>query len=227
MSLRVRSNSKTSVTLFGADYSVYTRTVRLALEEKGVSYRFQPIDIFSASGPPADYLDRHPFARIPTFEHEGFRLYEAGAISRYVDEAFPGSGLHCDAPQARARMNQIMSLIDSYAYRSLVWDVFFERVRVPQKGGRSDEGRIEAGLATAGICLSAISELRGDDAWLAGSKVSLADLHAYPILVLFRLAPEGQELFKTYPALSEWYKAFGERESALATRHPLETSESE
>jgi glutathione S-transferase len=51
------------------------------------------IDIFAPDGPQEDYIARHPFKRIPPFEHEGFRLYETGAITRYVDEAFPGPAL--------------------------------------------------------------------------------------------------------------------------------------
>ena len=218
---------ETSVALHGADYSVYTRIARLALEEKGITYQLHPIDIFADKDPPEDYLERHPFARIPAFEHEDFHLYEAGAISRYVDEGFSGPKLQPADARARARMNQIISILDSYGFRSLVWDVFVERVRAPQKGGKSDEVKIEAGLATAEKCLSALSEIRGNDTWLVGAKVSLADLHAYPMIALFRLAPEGQALFETYPALVEWYKAFGNRESARATRHPLEPDRSE
>ena len=53
------------------------------------------------------------FGKIPAFEHGGFRLYEAGAINRYVDEAFPGPRLQPEHPRARARMNQIISILDS------------------------------------------------------------------------------------------------------------------
>jgi glutathione S-transferase len=83
---RLMSTDKPIV--FGAPYSVYVRAVRLALEEKGVDYELVPVDIFAEGGPPAEHLTRHPFGKIPVFEHAGFRLYEAGAITRYVDEAF-------------------------------------------------------------------------------------------------------------------------------------------
>ncbi len=91
------------VTVFGAAYSVYVRIVRLALEEKGVPYRLEEVDIFAEGGPPEDYLQRHPFGRIPAFEHDGFRLFESGAIGRYVDEAFDGPPLMPDGAGAGAR----------------------------------------------------------------------------------------------------------------------------
>ncbi|HEY3910163.1 MAG TPA: glutathione S-transferase N-terminal domain-containing protein [Stellaceae bacterium] len=120
--------------LFGAPYSVYVRAARLALDEKGVDYELVPIDIFVPGGPSKEHLTRHPLGNIPSFEHAGFRLYEAGAIMRYVDEAFPGPPLQPVEVRARARMNQVISIIDSYAYRTLVWDIYVERVSHPASG---------------------------------------------------------------------------------------------
>ena len=91
--------------VFGAPYSVYARAVRLALEEKGVQYELVPVDVFASGGPPPEHKSRHPFGKIPAFEHAGFRLDEAGAITRYVDEAFPGPGLQPKDARSRARMN--------------------------------------------------------------------------------------------------------------------------
>src|SRR5215469_3673466 len=142
--------------LYGAPYSVYVRAVRLTLEEKGVPYELVPIDIFASEGIPPEHKARHPFGKIPAFDHAGFRLYEAGAITRYVDEAFPGARLQPDDPPGRARMNQIISILDSYAYRTLVWDVYVERVSKPATGAECDEGRIEAALPKAETCLSAL-----------------------------------------------------------------------
>ena len=100
-------------TVYGADYSVYVRAVRLALEEKGVDYRLEAVDIFADGGPPVGYEQRHPFLKIPAFEHDGFRLFEATAIMRYVDEVFDGPALMPVTAEGRARVNQISSVLDS------------------------------------------------------------------------------------------------------------------
>ena len=71
--------------LHGLTRSVYTRIARLALEEKGVGYALEEVDIFGAADVPEEHRRRHPFGRIPTFMHEGFSLYETVAITRYVD----------------------------------------------------------------------------------------------------------------------------------------------
>ncbi|TJV36975.1 MAG: glutathione S-transferase family protein, partial [Mesorhizobium sp.] len=114
--------------VYGADYSVYVRIVRLALEEKGIGYELVPVDIFAADGIPGWYFDHQPFRRIPAFEHDGFRLHETGAIARYVDEAFDGPALQPIEARSRARMNQIIAMLDAYAYRGMVWHVAVERL---------------------------------------------------------------------------------------------------
>jgi glutathione S-transferase len=211
--------------LFGAPYSVYVRSVRLALAEKGVPYRLVEVDVFAPGGPPAEYLaQRHPFGRIPAFEHDGFRLYETGAIARYVDEAFVGPRLQPSDPRDRARMNQIISVLDNYAYRTLVWDIFVERVRAPAQGRQSDEARIAAALPKAQSCLAALTDLMGENSFLAGHHLTLADLHAAPMLIYFRMAVEGAALLGEAPALAAWLGRMEWRDSHHATRSPLEAS---
>jgi hypothetical protein len=56
-------------------------------------------------------------------------------------------------------MNQIISILDSYAYRTLVWDIYVERVSRPASGAAPDEQRIAASLPRAENCLAAISGL--------------------------------------------------------------------
>ena len=208
--------------LFGAAYSTYVRTARLALAEKGVAYRLVEVDVFAPGGPPAAYLDRHPFGRIPAFEHDGFRLYETGAITRYVDEVFGGAKLQPNDVQARARMNQMIGVLDGYAYRTMVWDIFVERVRAAANGRSPDEARIAAALPRAATCLAALQEAMGDGPFLAGPALTLADLHAAPIFVYFRMSEEGARLLAQHPRLEEWWRRMAERDSIVTTRSPLE-----
>jgi glutathione S-transferase len=211
--------------LFGAAYSVYVRIVRLALAEKGIAYRLVDIDVHGPGGVPPDYVaQRHPFGRIPAFEHDGFRLYETGAIARYVDEAFAGPRLQPSDPRGRGRMNQIVSLLDSYAYRTLVWDIFVERVRVPIRGQKSDEARIAAALPKAATCLAALVDLMGESPFLAGPALTLADLHAVPMLVYFRMAEEGAALLRRAPSLAAWLERMDGRTSVRTTRSPIESA---
>jgi glutathione S-transferase len=208
--------------LFGAAYSVYVRAVRLALHEKSAAYDLVDIDVFAPTGPPPDWLSRHPFGRIPAFEHAGFRLFESTAIERYVDAAFDGPKLQPADPRDQARMNQAISILDGYCYRTLVWDIYVERVRAPMRGGVPDEARIAAALPRAETCLRALAELGEPGPWLAGPALTLADLHAAPMFVYFRQAPEGAAAIARHHRIAAWLDAMMVRPSLAATRSPFE-----
>lgn len=203
--------------LFGADYSAYVRIARLALAEKRVDYELVPVDIFAPDGVPDWYVERHPFRRIPAFEHGALRLYETAAITRYVDEAFDGPPLQPADAAGRAAMNQAIGLIDAYAYRALVWGVYVERVSKAKRGGASDEALIAASLETARTCLAELAAIKGDRPWLAGDSLSLADLHAAPVFAYFLKAAEGREMVGASPSLSHWWEAVSARPSFEAT----------
>ena len=200
----------TDVTVFGAEYSVYVRSVCLTLREKGVAYRLESIDVFGAEGAPASHRARQPFGKIPAFRHDDFALYETSAINRYVDEVFPGPSLQPREPQLRARMNQAIGILDSYAYRTLVWDLYVERI-VKRTG--ADEARIASALPHAATCLRALDELGAGGVWLATPELTLADLHAAPMLAYFTQTPESQLLLEPHERLRRWWARLSARDS--------------
>jgi glutathione S-transferase len=212
------------VRLFGLQRSVYTRIAQLALREKGVPYALEDVEIFGPGGVPAEHLQRHPFGRIPVLQHGSFMLYETAAISRYVDEAFAGPPLQPAQAAARARMAQVIGLLDAYAYRPMVWGVFVQRVRIPLNGGVANEAEIAASVAAAARCLAALAPLLEDSPFLAGAQLSLADLHAYPMLCYFSLAAEGRAALSRHAVLLDWLQAMGSRQAVIATRSAYEVA---
>src|SRR5262249_12100896 len=90
---RTEETPMASPVVYGHAYSTYTRTARLVLEEKGIEYELEEVDILQGAGQSPAHLARQPFGKVPAFEHDGFRLYETIAITRYIDEAFPGPKL--------------------------------------------------------------------------------------------------------------------------------------
>ena len=208
--------------LFGLSRSVYTRIARLALEEKGVRYAFEEVEIFGSAGVPAEHLARQPFGRIPAFAHDGFMLYETGAITRYVDEAFAGTCLQPQQPQARARMNQVIGIVDSYAYRPMIWGVFAARIVAPAEGIAPNEQLIAASLAKSHTCCRALDEILGSNRYFAGDDLTLADLHALPILLYFSMAEQGHDTLSAHPRLRAWLDATAARPSVQRTKGKFE-----
>ena len=199
--------------LYGADYSVYVRIARMALEEKGIDYELVPLDIFAAEGIPAWYLEHHPFGRIPAFEHDGFRLFETNAIPRYVDEAFDGPALQPADTRGRARMGQMTGMLDAYGYRAMVWDVAVERLEKPEP----DETLIASGLSQAQTVLRVLTSLKAPGPWLLGDHVTLADLHAAPIIAYFLKVADGQKLLAEFPEIQAWWDRIAARQAFAMT----------
>jgi glutathione S-transferase len=195
--------------LYGADYSVYVRIARMTLEEKGVGYELIPLDIFAAEGIPSWYLEHHPFGRIPAFEHDGFRLFETNAIARYVDEAFDGPALQPADPRGRARMGQMTGMLDAYGYRAMVWDVAVERLEKAEP----DESLIADGLSQAETVLRVLTALKVPGPWLLGDQVTLADLHAAPIIAYFLKAADGQKLMAGFAEIQAWWDRITDRQA--------------
>jgi glutathione S-transferase len=201
-------------TLYGADYSVYVRIARMALQEKGVDYELVPLDIFAAEGIPARYLELHPFGRIPAFDHDGFRLFETGAIARYVDEAFDGPALQPADARGRARMSQITGMLDAYGYRAMVWDVAVERLEKTEP----DEALIAGGLRQAETVLEVLTSLKTKGPWLLGDQLTLADLHAAPIIAYFLKVAEGRDLLARFAEIRDWFARIAGRPSFVLTQ---------
>lgn len=202
--------------LHGYRYSVYNRIARLALEEKSVVYQRAEVNPFDPDRPAA-YLALHPFGRVPTLVQGDFVLYETGAITRYVDRAFPGPALQPADPKALARMDQIIGVVDSYAYWPLVRQVFAHDVFRPRLGGERNRDEVARGLDAAQRVLDALEALASDGAWLVGPSPSLADLHLGAMIAYFTLSPRGAELLSARRRLASWWTRIRARRSLLAT----------
>ncbi len=203
-------------TLYGPAYSTYTRSVRLALVEKGVDYNLVEVDFLT--GPmPADQVERHPFARVPAFAHDGFEIYEVTAIERYIDEAFDGPALQPEAVKERARMNQIISIIDSYTYSCTVGQLVIQRIVMPMLGEQPDEDAISAAMPEIARSIAIISGLRADRKFLVNDRVTLADLHLAPIFDYFQSTPDSDSILQEHPGLRSWWAEMSERESMSKT----------
>ncbi len=207
--------------VYGPRFSTYTRSVLLALEEKGAAYEVQEVNILEGAHQTPEHLARHPFAKVPAFSHDGFDLYEVGAILQYVDAVFPGASLQPEDAKSRARMHQVMGIVDSYAYPAFITHIVIPRVVVPMMGGETDEAAVKAALSQAEKCVSALEQLIGGHKFVAGNALSLADLHLVPVYDYLSQTPEGEGLLEGAPGLRGWWDGIRNRDSVTKTRPQL------
>lgn len=204
--------------VYGAAMSPYVWSVRLALAEKGVAHELVSVGISEFRS--EEHLARHPFGKIPAFEHDGFMLYETQAIMRYVDEAFSAAPLQPIELHPFSRMNQIMGIVDAYAWPSIAAGILFNRILAPRLGLPVDEAAVQAALARARLCLAEFARLQGEQTWLAGERISLADLMVAPLLYYFARVPEGEAPLDAHPSLRAWLARVEARQSFQVTKPP-------
>lgn len=204
------------IIVHGVPGSPFMRSVLATCEEKGAAWRLAPLAPGASKSP--GYLALHPFGRIPTIEHDGYVLYETQAILRYLDALIPAPPLQPKAPQAIGRMNQLMGINDWYFFPQVVGVIGFERIIKPQFLGQpTDEGRCAAAVPQATVCVDELERRLGEQAFLAGDALTLADLMIAPQMGFLAMTPEGETLLagKRLPA---WLEGMEARPSFQATR---------
>ncbi len=213
-----RESSMSDVVIYAFLGSPFVRSVEMALIEKGVAYRVEPLAPGSQRSD--EHLQRHPFARVPVIDHDGYRLYETQAILRYLDAAFPEPRLQPREPRAIGRMNQIIGINDWYFFPKVAAVVVFNRIVGPiLLGSAPDEAAIAAAMPMARICVAELDRLLGDQAFLVGDRLSLADLMLAPQLDFFHATAEGKGVLAG-TRLAVWLARMNERPSMQRTQRP-------
>jgi glutathione S-transferase len=206
------------ITIRGIPGSPFLRTVEITLHEKGVEYELKALAPGEHKRP--EHLARHPFGRIPTFEHDGFQIYETQAIIRYLDEVFSSPSLTPVGPHQRGRMNQVIGIIEWYLFPKAAAPIAFNRIIGPKLLGLpTDEKAIAEAMPMARICFAELNRLLDDQAYLTGSSISLADIMLAAQLDLLCETPEGKELISG-TLLKPWLERMVARPSFAATRPP-------
>ena len=206
------------IVIYGVPGSPFMRAVQMGLEEKKAAYRIHAISPGEAKS--EAYLKKHPFGRVPAIEHGDFGLYETQAILRYLDDVFPQPPFEPSDPREAARMNQIIGINDWYFFPKAAAVIVFQRIIGPTLLGiTTDEAAVAAAVPTARVCVAALDRLLGVQQFLAGDRLSIADLMLAPQLDFFAATPEGQSLLAN-TRLEAWLARMNARPSMEATLRP-------
>ncbi|NJR66169.1 MAG: hypothetical protein HC772_13960, partial [Leptolyngbyaceae cyanobacterium CRU_2_3] len=144
------------LTVYGTPISTYVRTVRLLLEEAGADYSLQGVGILNGENQSAEYLAKNPFGKVPTLEVDGNLLYETTVITDYLDTTVAHQKFSPADPLVKARMRQIIAIIDNYLYGAAIQAIVIQRLIVPSQGGTTDESKVKDAVAPAQKAMEAI-----------------------------------------------------------------------
>jgi glutathione S-transferase len=204
------------VVVYGFPQSGFVRTTCMTLEEKGVDYVREDLDMGSES-----HKALHPFAKMPILKHEDFVVYETSAITRYIDQVFDGMALQPAEPRAYARMNQWISAHNHYYIAAIARELLLPRLLYPSQGIEVDEDKIAQAMPEIEHQVSVVDQTLSQSPYLAGDTLSLADLFVIPIFAYLEMTPEGDGLRSKFPAVERWRETMKARPSFAATAAPL------
>ena len=195
----------TNITIHGTPISTYVRTVRLLLEEAGTDYSLKDVGILNGENNSAEYLAKNPFGKVPTLEADGEFIYETAAITEYLDTVVANDKFSPSDPLSKARMRQIMAIIDSYFYPNAIRTIVIQRLIVPTQGGKTDEDAVKNAVAPGKAALEAIESLTVGSPYLLGSQLTIADFYLIPIFIYLSNTPEFEAITADTPDINIWW----------------------
>ena len=203
------------MTLWGFNGSTYVRTLKMLLAEKHFSdFKQVPLNVLAGEPRQAEHLARHPFGKVPVLEHDGLRIVETAAIARYLNDVLPGPSLIPDTPQARARMDMVIGLVDSYGYGALVAGIAAYHLFPDFVGGKNEAMR-QGGIDNGSKVIELAMKTKGNAPFIAG-ELSLADLFLAPIVFYVSLTPDMAGLL-AIDGFAAWWERIQALESFKST----------
>jgi glutathione S-transferase len=216
--------------LYHGSTSVCAIKARLVLEEKGLAWEGELLDLQRGDQHRPEYLKLNPNAVVPTLVDDGRVVIESTLIIEYLDEAYPEPALMPPNPYRRAQARLWMKKIDDHlhaATSAVTFAAAFRRhflklspqeldarlARIPDPAYRERQRlSIEQGLQAPHVAaalrsferyFAEMEQALGASQWLAGETYSLADAAATPYIN--RAAMLGmQALWQHRPRLQEW-----------------------
>ena len=200
-----------TITFHAMADSAYLWTAMQVADEKGVDYRLEPLELGSEA-----HLQLNPFGKMPVLQHDQVVLYETLAIAHYIDRAFPGPALQPADPLGQAHVLRWISIVNAYVFP--VMNRFVkERLVRPAWGFDADQAFLQSARGPLLTLIGEIGGAVGENGYLVGDRLTLADPFLLPHLLFFGRTPEGAALLADAPQVAGWLTRMMERPSYVGS----------
>ncbi len=161
--------------------------VRWALAIKGIAFTSVPVNILDGEQVSPEHRARNPVGHVPALWIDGHTLAESVAILEYLEETRPATPLYPKDRWARARVRQVVELVNSgiQPLQNLV--VYQRHSSDPAEQGAWLRFFNERGLAACEALLGTIaSEIPGEGHFAVGGALTAADIFLVPQILTAR-----------------------------------------
>jgi glutathione S-transferase len=193
------------------------RMVRMFMAEKGFDVPKVDVDLMGGENRREAYTKVNPAGQCPALElDDGTVLAEITAICEYVDEKKKDTpSLIGDTPEERAKTRMWTRRIDlNIAEPALNGFRFSQGLKLFEKRIRCIPEAADGLKATAQDRLKWLDGLMGDKPFVAGDKLSMADIMLFAMVDF--MGQVGQPLSTDCKNLTAWYGRMKARPSAAA-----------
>jgi len=197
------------LTLYHLWLSPVSRAVRVVAAEKGVAIDLQVEPVWERR---PEFLALNPASDVPVLvDGDGFAL-SGGAIAEYLDETVPEPPLIGVDALERAEVRRLVAWFDGKFAHEVTDNLVGEKVMKRFLGfGEPDSAAIRAGHANIRTHLDYIAFLIERRSWLAGERLSLADIAAAAHISCVDYL--GDVPWADHEAAKDWYARIKSRPS--------------
>lgn len=196
--------------VYGEPSQPNVRSVLFALCEKEVLFRNEPRQKIepNASGPVYGEA---------ILDAGGFVVEGVETILRFIAEGFSGPALQPDDARDRVRMNRALELNYQEAVTTLGSRIAGRYLAAFLTGEWIDPEATQSAIADARRTVAAFERILGNDAFLAGSRFSIADIAVGSLLAYVMEIPPGERIVPSGTAFHRWWERVSARNAFKAT----------
>jgi len=198
-----------AITLYHDVPSSNCDRVKIALDEKGLSYERIRVRLAMNEQKSPEFLKLNPYGKIPVLVEEGQVLFESCIINEYLDEKYPNPPLMPKDPYLRGRGRVLVDYALNYAHEPY-WALRGEMRKLVVE--RNSTG-IENSRNRLRELLVYLESALGEREYFLG-ELSLADIAIAPRFL--RAETYGALPAPSLPRLSAWLERLKQRPSVKA-----------
>jgi glutathione S-transferase/RNA polymerase-associated protein len=192
-------------TIYDVALSPFSQKVKIALQEKNISYDCVTPDMIA--GDPA-LLRANPRAEVPALLDEGTAVFDSTVILGYIEDRWPDPPLLPAGAADRARVRMIEEVCDTHL--EAVTFGMTEVIAFKRANGERGKAMLEAGARDVSLLLGWLERQLGERDWFNDECFGYGDLAAFPfinITMLYKVGP------KPGSGLADWLARARERQS--------------
>lgn len=196
-----------AIKLYDAAPSSNSDRVKIALNEKGLSYERVTLDLAKKEQKRPEFLRLNPYGKVPVIDDGGQVLFESCIINEYLDEKYPDPPLMPKDPYLRGRGRVLVDYGMNYLhepYWALRSEIFFK------KEAERNASRMEEQRRVLRELLGYLEDSLGDKPYFL-SEFSLTDIDLWPRFD--RMVDYGVLPAAPLPRLNGWVERMKERPS--------------